>query len=1048
VPDPGALVAAVKTMLQRFLANHVLANLTFVLVLVVGTMSFLQLPREKDPTINFNWIQVMTALPGASAEDVEKLVTEPLEDAIQKVSDIKFISSTSREGVSSILVRFEDIDERTFDRRLNDLRREVQNKENQELPPEAESPYIFEVTTANAFPTATLVVSGRADDENLRRQARLIKQDLERLRGVDQVGSLGLHEPELQVLFWPERLGALGITASDLADTVRAVFRDTSAGTAQVQGQQWLVRLVGTSSDPGYLARIPVMNAGGEVPLASLAEVVRGRQKPVDLVRYDGEPAVLLTVMKQAGTNTLALVDRINRYLEQRNALADATGVELVLLDDQTEVTRQALSVMQTNALLGLLLVLLVTWIFLGSRIALLIAIGIPFTLAGTFWVLSVLGQTLNNSVLLGVVIALGMLVDDAVVVVEAVYYRLRQGVETARAVLEALREVFAPVTAAVLTTIAAFLPLMLLPGIVGQFMLVIPLVVTTALAISLVQAYWMLPAHVTALGVNFRRPSRVQRARVRMTHWIQVKYGRALIRVLRWPRASLLVVALLFTGALGAVGAGLVHVNFFAMDTLRIYYVNVEMPPGTPLEETVRTARVVEERVLGRVREGEVRATAAYAGQMFTETEPHFGDHYGQVMVSLNPWHEGLRTVDEMIEAMRADIVSVPGPLNVSFLRISDGPPTTKPINVKVRGDDFTEIRAAADALQGLLAAMRGVHDISDDDAGGRMELTLRLDHDAVLRAGLNPAPLARIVRMLVDGEVVAHMQHQGEKVEVRVRARPETLSDVQGLLRQTVALPDGGRIALSQLVHHETAESRGNIRHYNLRRTITVEADIDKELIDTVTVNRNLLSQWHQLVADYPGIALDFSGELDDIQESLDAMGGLFLLGIGLIYLILGTQFRSYFQPLMILTTVPLAFTGVVLGLLITRNPLSLYTLYGVVALGGIAVNSAIVLISAANARLAAGMSVLHATVYAARRRVIPILITSLTTIAGLFSLATGLGGHSLVWGPVATAIVWGLGFSTLLTLFVIPLLYRFFMGRSRLVREREQLQAQYVN
>ena len=221
--------------------------------------------------------------------------------------------------------------------------------------------------------------------------------------------------------------------------------------------------------------------------------------------------------------------------------------------------------------------------------------------------------------------------------------------------------------------------------------------------------------------------------------------------------------------------------------------------------------------------------------------------------------------------------------------------------------------------------------------------------------------------------------------------------------------------------------------MRHYNFRRAITVEADLDAARIDTVTANQRLLEEWERHKARFPNIDLDFSGELDDIQESLDAIGLLFVFGIGLMYLILGTQFRSYWQPFMILATVPMALSGVVLGLLITGNPLSLYTLYGVVALAGIAVNAAIVLISAANQRLEAGMSVLHATLYAARRRVIPILITSLTTIAGLFSLATGLGGKSLIWGPVATAIVWGLAFSSVLTLIVVPLMYRMSMGRS---------------
>jgi multidrug efflux pump subunit AcrB len=237
---------------------------------------------------------------------------------------------------------------------------------------------------------------------------------------------------------------------------------------------------------------------------------------------------------------------------------------------------------------------------------------------------------------------------------------------------------------------------------------------------------------------------------------------------------------------------------------------------------------------------------------------------------------------------------------------------------------------------------------------------------------------------------------------------------------------------VQLGDLVSHRLLMSKGYIRHYQLTRAITVEAELDREQIDTVAANERLKAAWAQLHARFPGVELDFSGELEDIQESLDAMGGLFVLGIGLIYLILATQFRSYWQPLIILVTVPLAFTGVVLGLLVSGNPLSLYTLYGVIALTGIAVNSAIVLIDAANERREAGMSVQHAAIYAARRRLVPILITTTTTIGGLFSLAIGLGGKSLMWGPVAASIVWGLGFSTVLTLFAVPLMYRMAMQR----------------
>ncbi len=1038
-----------RRLLERFFSNHVLANLVFFLVLVVGGLAYLQMPREQDPEINFNWIDISTVIPGMAAEDVEKRVTDILEDGIAKVADIKFVSSNSRENLSHILVRFNDIPPQTFDKRLNDLRREIQNKED-ELPDEAESPFVFEVTTANAYPTATVLVVGDADDEQLRKQAVIVREDIERLKGVDNTQVMAIHDPELHVEFDPVALESLDLPPEALADTVALYYRDVSAGSIDLGSRAWLVRLVGTSASPDYLASLPIIGRQNELRVGDIAEVTRSREDPRYLVSYNGHPAAMISITKQAGTNTLRLIARINAYIAKKQALSDSLGIRLLLADDQTEITRNALKIMQTNALLGLFFVLLTTWVFLGSKISLLTSIGIPFILAGTFWVLHAMGQTLNVSILLGVVISLGMLVDDAVVIVEGIYYRLQRGITPMHAALDALGEVSGPVTAAVLTTMAAFLPLMLLPGILGKFMQVIPIVVTLALAISLVEAFWMLPAHVSAANVNFSNPGRVQRWREQFLHRLRIGYVRLLIKALRWPRTILATLALLFLLALFAAFAGqanpalmnhpllksfLVKTDFFASDPIRLFYVNIEMPNGTPLEITLEKATQVEQIVRSHVVPGEARSIVSYAGQMFTETAPFQGAHFGQVLVSLNPKLPGMREVDSVIESMRADVLAVTGPEKLFFLRLSGGPPTSKPVSIKVRGDQFTELRGAADALRQILADSGWARDISDDDSPGLQEMLLKPNLDAHRLAGITADQTMRTVRMLVDGEIVTRLQHEGEELNIRIRAQPAALNDIEALLRVSVPTADGQLVPLSQLLKPTLQQGVGNIRHYDFRRTITVEADIDKAQIDTLTANAFLLDAWHNLRERYPNVDLDFSGELDDINESLGAIGTLMLFGVLLMYAILGTQFRSYFQPFLILVTVPMAFTGVVIGLLVTGNPLSLYTLYGVVALAGIAVNAAIVLISAANTRLERGMSVLHATLYAARRRVVPILITSTTTVAGLFSLATGLGGRSLLWGPVATAIVWGLVVSTGLTLFVVPLLYRQFMRYSHL-------------
>jgi multidrug efflux pump subunit AcrB len=1059
-------------MYSKLIQNNVLANLTFILVLIAGFFSYQNLPRQKDPTINFNWIIIATAFPGASASDVEKRITDPLENTIKGIPDMLFVSSNSRENTSTILVRFEDINERDYDKRLIDLRRELQNAES-ELPEEALDSNILEITTGNAFPAAMIALTSEADDERLRRQAKIAVDAIEQISGVDRVDSVALDDPELRISFIPEALESLRLTPGQLADSINVWFQDIAAGTANIGDQSWLVRIVGKDSDPTTVAQLPIPGLSGEIPLSRVATVQRARKKSSQEVRIDGKPAILLSVLKQDSTNVIELVERLNRWVDKQNKITTEMGIGVTMLDDQTLPTTQAISIMQNNAVIGLLLVLVVVWVFLGTHISLLTTIGIPFILSATFWVLAATGETLNIMVLLGIIIVLGMLVDDAVVVVEAIYYRMQRGMKSLQAVPEAMSEVALPVTTAVFTTIAVFSSLIFVPGILGKFMKVVPIVVSLALAISLIEAFWMLPSHVHGANLDFTKKSRIQRWRVAFIHWIQLKYSKLLIKALRWPKLTLLTIFITFITAIGALAAGMVKVDFFASDNLRIFYVNVAMPPSTPLDKTMQTTLKVEQKLkkhlLDSAQAKDARSVASYAGVMFTETEQLFGDQYGQIVVSLLPLETGSRKVEDIIESMREDVTSVVGASNISFLTLAGGPPTSKPISVKIRGDNYQTIEKARDVLMSILNEIKGIKDVSDDASPGRMELTLKMNHDAIRRAGINPIDITRTIRLLVDGEVVAEMQDQGEKLQIRVKAEQGINQDIGDFLNFRIPINHNGvtsSIPLNQLVTQERKVSLGNIRHYNFRRAITLEANIEqlknKEdfmacrlrpallgeerdysicQLDTLTANKMMLSVWDKYKSQFPTIDLDFTGQLDDIKDSITSLIQLLLFGVGVMYLILGTQFRSYFQPFIILTTVPLAFTGVILGLLVTQNPLSLYTLYGVVALTGIAVNAAIVLISAANDRLKSGMSVIHAIIYASRRRVVPILITTLTTIAGLFSLATGLGGHSLIWGPVATAIVWGVGFSSILTLFAIPTIYLAGMRRKERKLQKKQ-------
>ena len=1027
--------------LRSLYTNHPLANIGFVVVMLIGWLSYQSMPREQDPEINFNWVSVTTVLPGASAEDVERLVTNPLEDGIKGVPDVRFVISTSRENVSSMLVRFREIDERTFDKRMADLRREVQNKAAGELPAQARDPRIMEITTSNGFPTASLMIVGQADDETLRQQARRIKSDLERIKGVDQVFASGLRDPEILIRPDAQALASRGLLMSDVADSLNAWWRDTSGGSLKTQDGAWSVGIEGIETDPQALAQLPIFSSvrpGQSARLGDVARIERARAPATQLAATEGRSAISMAVTKKSGINTLTLVGDLNTYIERQNTLLASQGLALRLTDDQTVPTSEAIGVMQTNALYGVILVLAVCWVFLGWRIGLLVALGIPFSLLGTFALLSAMDYTVNISVLLGVVIALGMLVDDAVVVVEAIYYRMERGQAALQASLDAVSEVWKPVLASVATTMAAFLPLMLLPGIVGKFMFVIPFVVTLALLISLVEAFWMMPVHVQSIGMRFDPHSKEQRWRDNFNRRIRLRYGQALAYALRRPKRFAAIGVGAVIVALAMMVSGVVRVQFFAFDPIRAFYVNVDMPQSASLEDTLAETQRVEALVRQQLRgigsEGEARAVTSTAGIKFTDTEPVYGDAYGQVFVSLNPDTDGARSVAEVVDDLRQPVEALGGVARKSFTMLAGGPPAGKAISVKVRGDDFDDIQAAADALKAIVADIPGARDVQDDNLPGRSQLQLRMDHDAIRAAGLSPLQVARAVRLSVDGEVVAFTRDEGDKIELRVQAASADAAALRAnafdLMREPVALPNGQTTTLGQLLDAQSQAGRGFIRHHNLRRTVTVEANLDKDVTDTAQANAMIKSAWATVQTQHPNVDLDFSGELEDIEESLAAMKVLFLMGMGLIYLILAAQFKSYFQPLMILVTVPLAFTGVAYGLALSNNPLSLYTLYGVIALTGIAVNSAIVLIDAANSRLQAGMATIHAIVQAARRRVVPIIITTTTTIGGLFSLAFGIGGESLLWGPVAASMVWGLAFSTVLTLFAVPLLYLAFM------------------
>ncbi|MCX7093445.1 MAG: efflux RND transporter permease subunit [Methylobacter sp.] len=1002
-------------MLKRFYQNHVLANLAYALVVLLGLFAYQSLAREEFPDVNQNFMSVWIAVPGLSAEDIEQRVTLPFEQLLHaRLADVKMISSTTGAGFSATLLRFNPLDRATFEKRGAELRREVQAAYATIFPKEATIYWVWGDTGSVTRSVGTVLVQGGGDPERFKVTIREVKRELERISGIEKLDYFGYSESEIHIAFHPEQLAGLGLSPLDIADTVSIYLRDEAAGPVALGDKEWLVRVVGSGNLPARLAELSITGAHGVVKLGDIAEIVRGDNNFKPLPRSDGLPTALFSLYKKNAVDAFEVIKQVQHFIDARNAESDRTGVKLLLAEDETIRTRTAISIMEHKAWWGLLLVLLMTWGFLGSRLAALCTLAVPFALGGTFLMLQAAGMTLNTSVLLGVMIALGMLVDYAVVVVEAIAYRIRQGMAALDAALDALHEVGTPVISSFLTTIAAFLPLALLPGFLGGIMRVVPIAVTAALLAALIEALWMLPAHIAALAPVLASPSRFQAARIQASRWLQVRYTRLLLSCLRHPGRAFFPALLAFSIAGAALTWGWVVVDFFPKEPTRSFSVLVKFPPGTKTDSTLPIFAEIEARIRSSLTTDELHIIAAIPPE--------------ELRVYLTP---NGRKLPEILALIEPSLQQIIGPSEVSIDRQSSGGPQGAPIKAKLTGSDFIALRSAAEGLQAALSKHPAFSNLHSDYLGGAPQLDLRLNGEAIQRSGVAPETVLRTIKLLVRGEVAAGYREGADSIGVRVMSKVAPFQDLNALLRQTVSRPGGGAVPLADLVEAERREGPQMIHHYNYRRVITLEANLDAQHMNVRDANAWIAKQWQTLSAAHPEVKLDLTGEIEDIEESLGGLRHLAFLGLGLIFLILGAQYRSYLQPALILLKVPMAFAGIILGLLLSREPVSLYTLYGGVALAGITVNSAILLFSAANDRVESGMGIVHATFYAARRRLIPILITSLATMAGLLPLAVAGDEASSLWRPVATAIVWGLGFSTLLTLFVVPLIYRLAIG-----------------
>jgi multidrug efflux pump subunit AcrB len=1014
--------------------SHRFADLILALVLLLGAWAYHAMPRAQYPEVDLNWVAVAVVWPGATARDVEREIALPLEAAARRVSDIRFVAATSRDHVATLLVRFHDLGHGRFERRLADLDREIRQA-SADFPKEARPPQVIELTSSNFFPTAMVVVSsgtaGNIADGRVCELAEATRAKLEKLPGVGRIWSYGMRGRELAVTFDPAALEVQGVSLEALTRAVAEQSRSLPAGMADMSGRRYAMRVEGLNANPDFLAEVPIAGADGRrVRIGELAHVATGVSPARELVRLDGKPAVLLSVIKRENVNTLELTDSIHTLVKETNQTFGAPI--LTLLDDQSATTREAIGVMEANALFGLVVVLLVTWFFLGHRLALLTSIGVPFALAGMFLALHLMGHTLNVSVLLGVAIVLGIPLDDAVVVAEAIRLRLAAGMARAEAVTAALKEVARPVTASIFATCLAFAPLLFLPGLMGRFMFVTPLAVMLTLLCSLAASLWILPRHAVAWGDCGADSG----WRDSFARYLRRYYGKGLLWTLRRPAPVLTLFTVVFLLAGASLALEWVKPRWFASDPLRVFNINVQMPPASNLETTLAATRELELATRRSARPGELIATLAMAGLQFTPSELVIGDQMGQVTVSLAPQSASGRGVADFVAALRPALKAA-GAESISVQVLSADLPMLSSLSLRLTGAPLDRLADAARDLRLALAEVPGFSDMNDDAGFSQPRLTLQVDAPAAARAGLDPFKLAALVRLHFEGVAVGKINDGDQALEVVVRGRPMSQVEVQRWLAKPWRLPDGSTVNPGDLFTVTMESTPGELRRVNGERAITLHAGFDQDRITARQAVAAVDAAWDELALRHVGVSLQQGGELDDVKASLRDLLVFLMLGFVLMYALLAVQFGRLVLPLVILATAPMALAGVVLGLLISGQPITLYTLYGCVALSGVAVNASIVLVAAGEDRFARGQPALAAAFYAGRRRLVPIIITTLTVIGGLVSLAFGWGGDSLLWGPLAASIIWGLAFATPLTLFVTPLMHGWLMRRRLVIQ-----------
>jgi HAE1 family hydrophobic/amphiphilic exporter-1 len=1034
------------------LKQRVFYNLMFVVMIVVGFISLFALPAERYPNFGFGEVIVATLYPGASSVEVESLVTKKIEDALEKVDDVEWISSTSFNGRSNIRLKFTD--DSDYEALFNEVRFEVLNIMS-ELPQGVDPPFLLNAKVQDWMPVLTLALSGDHHNRALALMADEIKIRLLTIPGVQQVDISGERTLEFHVNLDPAKLRHFGISFDQVAGALISNNRTIPAGKFTNRSGEFLVKMDERFRTLEQVQETVVRRDadGSLLRVKQLASRIGfDYRDPIVMASVNGRPSVGLKVIKSDEGNAMHIRDQVLKVIDQIRPHLATEGVELVLTQDSTVYIKDGLTTLGMNMLVGIILVSLISWYFMGVRNAGLVTIGIPFSFMITMLIMYITGNSLNEITLISFVLVSGIVVDDAIVVTENIYRHVQEGKPLREAIIDGTSEVALPVISATMTTVAAFLPMLIMTGYVGEFFALVPKAVTFAIVASLVECLLILPIHYADFGPRSRqrvdlmdRDNALMRVARRFTVWMLklTTHNRlfSLSTVLGLFLVSLVVLGLSISGKVP-----LIRIQFFP-DDYKIYYVDLTGPSNTSIEEVDERVRRITEAIM-EDGPGMVSAASGFSGFYINEDyQPVYGNNYGSVMVTLPAQDE--QTFDDPLahlERMREKLAHFESDgYRLSIHPQNDGPPSGKDINVRVVGANVDSVFRLSQSLLKFMGEAPSIGpylvDLKDDRGEPKRVFRLEVNQRQVAEYGVDAGQVSLLAASVLDGRYIGKYRHVDEEIDLKLAIDPTRLeSPEQGLYIPMIEEAQGP-VYLADLVDVRAYSEPGEINRYQGQRAISIKADIREGAPTSTPAVVNAVRSHYEMIRDqYPGATITFGGEHEDTQRSFESLAYAFIIAVLVMYVILATQFQSYMQPLIILSAVVFALIGVVFGKLVTQSLFTVNSFIAVIGVAGVVVNDALVLMDFINKRYRNGLSRHEAIVEGVHLRLRPILLTTLTTSLGLLPMAIGFPSYSLVWGTMASTFVTGLATATALTLFIIPVLWDLLQGFKERVQRGE--------